>query len=161
MKKIILFCLTLISVPSILPAEAITAWRVQGNSVILESSTNLANPSRGKSAVIAMAYEKSFFRCKPSLAFLSFEGSRLGTAIKKQSSNLKNIDTSLKITSPIVGTAYLAPEPGAKKFIEEGQKIKKGQTIIIIEAMKTMNHVPSTLDGVVSKVLVKDGEPVE
>ena len=65
------------------------------------------------------------------------------------------------ITSPIVGTAYLAPEPGAKKFIEEGQKIKKGQTIIIIEAMKTMNHVPSTLDGVVSKVLVKDGEPVE
>ena len=80
---------------------------------------------------------------------------------KKQSSILKNIDTSLKITSPIVGTAYLAPEPGAKKFIEEGQKIKKGQTIIIIEAMKTMNHVPSTLDGVVSKVLVKDGEPVE
>jgi len=88
-KKIILFCLTVIFVPSILPAEAITAWRVQGNSVILESSTNLANPSRGKSAVIAMAYEKSFFRCKPSLAFLSFEGSRLGTAIKKQSSKKK------------------------------------------------------------------------
>jgi len=66
-----------------------------------------------------------------------------------------------KITSPIVGTAYLAPEPGAKKFIEEGQKIKKGQTIMIIEAMKTMNHVPSTHDGVVSKILVKDGEPVE
>ena len=65
------------------------------------------------------------------------------------------------ITSPIVGTAYLAPEPGAKKFIEEGQKIKKGQTIMIIEAMKTMNHVPSTQDGVVSKILVKDGEPVE
>ena len=82
-------------------------------------------------------------------------------SIKKQSSSPKNTDTSLKITSPIVGTAYLAPEPGAKKFIEEGQKIKKGQTIIIIEAMKTMNHVPSTLDGVVSKVLVKDGEPVE
>ena len=65
------------------------------------------------------------------------------------------------ITSPIVGTAYLAPEPGSKKFIEEGQKIKKGQTIMIIEAMKTMNHVPSTLDGTVSKILVKDGEPVE
>ena len=65
------------------------------------------------------------------------------------------------ITSPIVGTAYLAPEPGAKKFIEEGQKIKKGQTIMIIEAMKTMNHVPSTLDGTISKILVKDGEPVE
>ena len=65
------------------------------------------------------------------------------------------------ITSPIVGTAYLAPEPGGKKFIEVGQKIKKGQTIMIVEAMKTMNHVPSTQDGIVSKILVKDGEPVE
>ena len=65
------------------------------------------------------------------------------------------------ITSPIVGTAYLAPEPGEKKFVEVGQKIKKGQTIMIVEAMKTMNHVPSTQDGVVSEVLVKDGEPVE
>ena len=65
------------------------------------------------------------------------------------------------VTSPIVGTAYLAPEPGAKKFVEVGQKIKKGQTIMIIEAMKTMNHVPSTLEGTVSKILVKDGEPVE
>ena len=60
-----------------------------------------------------------------------------------------------------MGTAYLAAEPGAKKFVEEGQKIKKGQTIMIIEAMKTMNHVPSTQDGVVSKVLVNDGDPVE
>jgi len=65
------------------------------------------------------------------------------------------------VTSPIVGTAYLAPEPSAKKFVEVGQKIKKGQTIMIVEAMKTMNHVPSTLDGTVSKILVKDGEPVE
>tara|TARA_Y100000590_G_scaffold50318_1_gene53080 strand:+ start:71 stop:478 length:408 start_codon:yes stop_codon:yes gene_type:complete len=65
------------------------------------------------------------------------------------------------VTSPIVGTAYLAPEPGAKKFVEVGQKIKKGQTIMIVEAMKTMNHVPSTQDGTVSKILVKDGEPVE
>ena len=65
------------------------------------------------------------------------------------------------VTSPIVGTAYLAQEPGAKKFVEIGQKIKKGQTIIIIEAMKTMNHVPSTHDGIVRKILVKDGEPVE
>ena len=65
------------------------------------------------------------------------------------------------VTSPIVGTAYLAAEPGAKKFVEVGQKIKKGQTIMIIEAMKTMNHVPSTLEGTVSKILVKDGEPVE
>ena len=65
------------------------------------------------------------------------------------------------VTSPIVGTAYLASEPGGKKFVDVGQKIKKGQTIMIIEAMKTMNHVPSTLDGTVSKILVKDGEPVE
>ena len=70
-------------------------------------------------------------------------------------------DSGTNVTSPIVGTAYLASEPGAKKFVEVGQKIKKGQTIMIIEAMKTMNHVPSTESGMVSKVLVKDGEPVE
>ena len=65
------------------------------------------------------------------------------------------------ITSPIVGTAYLAPEPGAKKFVEIGKKIKKGETIMIVEAMKTMNHVPSTFDGVIKKVCVEDGEAVE
>ena len=70
-------------------------------------------------------------------------------------------DSASKVTSPIVGTAYLAPEPGGKKFIEINQKVKKGQTIMIVEAMKTMNHVPSTQDGIVSKILVKDGEPVE
>ena len=86
----------------------------------------------------------------------------ISAEIKKKQSNFKeNIDSSLKVTSPIVGTAYLAAEPGGKKFIEIGQKVKKGQTIMIIEAMKTMNHVPSTQDGVVSKILVKDGEPVE
>ena len=78
---------------------------------------------------------------------------------KKKYSSIENNGTN--ITSPIVGTAYLAPEPGAKKFAEVGQKVKKGQTIMIIEAMKTMNHVPSTLDGTISKILVKDGEPVE
>ena len=81
--------------------------------------------------------------------------------IKKNPNVKTDNDSSPKITSPIVGTAYLAPEPGAKKFVEEGQKIKKGQTIMIVEAMKTMNHVPSTHDGIVSKILVKDGEPVE
>ena len=65
------------------------------------------------------------------------------------------------VTSPIVGTAYLAPEPSAKKFVEVGQKIKKGQTIMIVEAMKTMNHIPSTENGTVKKIFVKDGEPVE
>ena len=70
-------------------------------------------------------------------------------------------DNGLHVTSPIVGTAYLASEPGAKKFVEIGQKIKKGQTIMIVEAMKTMNHIPSTQEGIVSEILVKDGEPIE
>ena len=90
----------------------------------------------------------------------SISGSNIAPSeVKKKQTLIENNGTN--ITSPIVGTAYLAPEPDAKKFIEEGQKIKKGQTIMIIEAMKTMNHVPSTLDGTVSKILVKDGEPVE
>ena len=72
-----------------------------------------------------------------------------------------SIDNSKKITSPIIGTAYLAPEPGGKKFIETGQKIKKGDTVMIVEAMKTMNHVPSPLDGVVKEISVEDGQPVE
>ena len=66
-----------------------------------------------------------------------------------------------KITSPIIGTAYHAPEPGAKKFVEIGKKIKKGDTVMIVEAMKTMNHVPSTFDGVVKDICVEDGQPVE
>ena len=77
---------------------------------------------------------------------------------KKQSAINYN---STHVTSPIVGTAYLAPEPGSKKFVEVGQKIRKGQTIMIVEAMKTMNHVPSTQNGTVSEILVKDGQPIE
>ena len=75
----------------------------------------------------------------------------------------KNIQekTGIKITSPIIGTAYHAPEPGAKKFIEVGKKIKKGDTVMIVEAMKTMNHVPSSADGVVKEVCIQDGQPVE
>ena len=80
---------------------------------------------------------------------------------KKVLSNETSIDNSKKITSPIIGTAYLAPEPGGKKFIEIGQKIKKGDTIMIVEAMKTMNHVPSPQDGVVKEIIVEDGQPVE
>jgi len=72
-----------------------------------------------------------------------------------------SIDNYKKITSPIIGTAYLAPEPGGKKFIEIGQKIKKGDTIMIVEAMKTMNHVPSPMDGVIKEIKVEDGQPVE
>ena len=69
--------------------------------------------------------------------------------------------SGIEITSPIIGTAYHAPEPGAKKFVEVGKKIKKGDTLMIVEAMKTMNHVPSTSDGVVKKICVADGQPVE
>ena len=72
-----------------------------------------------------------------------------------------NIKSGNEITSPIIGTAYHAPEPGAKKFVEIGKKIKKGDTIMIVEAMKTMNHVPSTSDGVVKEICVEDGHPVE
>ena len=80
---------------------------------------------------------------------------------KKAIENQVLIDSSKKITSPIIGTAYLAPEPGGKKFIEIGQKIKKGDTVMIVEAMKTMNHVPSPLDGIVNEITVEDGQPVE
>ena len=69
--------------------------------------------------------------------------------------------TGIEVKSPIIGTAYHAPEPGAKKFIEVGKKIKKGDTVMIVEAMKTMNHVPSTADGVVKEICVDDGQPVE
>ena len=74
---------------------------------------------------------------------------------------IKKDNSGIEITSPIIGTAYHAPEPGAKKFVDVGKKIKKGETIMIVEAMKTMNHVPSTSDGIVKKILVSDGQPVE
>ena len=77
----------------------------------------------------------------------------------KESKFVKTAGTEIK--SPIIGTAYHAPEPGAKKFVEVGQKIKKGETVMIVEAMKTMNHVPSTHDGIVEEIYVKDNQPVE
>ena len=86
------------------------------------------------------------------------------TPLTSQSENIStkpNLKSGTEITSPIIGTAYHSPEPGAKKFTEVGKRIKKGDTIMIVEAMKTMNHVPSTADGEVKKVLVKDGQPVE
>ena len=75
--------------------------------------------------------------------------------------NTSDDNAGIRVKSPIIGTAYLAPEPGAKKFVKVGDKIKKGQTVMIVEAMKTMNHVPSTSEGEVSKILVEDGQPVE
>ena len=81
--------------------------------------------------------------------------------INKKISDTANIKSGIEVTSPIIGTAYHAPEPGAKKFVEVGKKIKKGDTIMIVEAMKTMNHVPSTEDGVVKEICIEDGHPVE
>jgi acetyl-CoA carboxylase biotin carboxyl carrier protein len=78
-----------------------------------------------------------------------------------ETSKNNNIVSGTKVTSPIIGTAYHAPEPGAKKFVEVGKKIKKGDTVMIVEAMKTMNHVPSTADGIVKEICVEDGQPVE
>ena len=74
--------------------------------------------------------------------------------------NTSSNEDMIRVKSPIIGTAYMAPEPGAKKFIEVGDKIKKGQTVMIVEAMKTMNHIPSSSDGKVKKILVNDGQPV-
>ena len=82
-------------------------------------------------------------------------------ATSSATTQTQNVKSGTEITSPIIGTAYHAPEPGAKKFVEVGKKIKKGDTIMIVEAMKTMNHVPSTSDGVVKEICVEDGQPVE
>ena len=87
--------------------------------------------------------------------------SPLSSSTISVSTQTRNIKSGIEITSPIIGTAYHAPEPGAKKFVEVGKKIKKGDTIMIVEAMKTMNHVPSTADGVVKEICVEDGQPVE
>ena len=93
-------------------------------------------------------------------------GASIGT-IKNVKSEIKSEDIKIdntvgtKVPSPIIGTAYLAPEPGGKKFVEVGKKINKGDTIMIVEAMKTMNHVPSPMAGTIKKICVEDGQPVE
>ena len=83
------------------------------------------------------------------------------TLQNENTASVSNTKSGTEVTSPIIGTAYHAPEPGAKKFVEIGKKIKKGETIMIVEAMKTMNHVPSTADGIVKEICVEDGHPVE
>ena len=87
----------------------------------------------------------------------------INTAATTPTSNKEKTTTTTgtEIKSPIIGTAYLSPEPGAKKFSEIGKKIKKGETIMIVEAMKTMNHVPSTVDGIIKEICVEDGQPIE
>ena len=89
------------------------------------------------------------------------EGNKIIVSQNSKEIKKEKIETGIEIKSPIIGTAYLAPEPGGKKFVEIGNKIKRGDTVMIVEAMKTMNHVPSTKDGVVKKIVVEDGQPVE
>ena len=88
----------------------------------------------------------------------SIKNNNPSSEVSNTSNNIKN---GIEVTSPIIGTAYHAPEPGAKKFVEIGKKIKKGDTVMIVEAMKTMNHVPSSADGIVKEICVQDGQPVE
>ena len=110
-----------------------------------------------------LEYQEGQTKIKVSKALKGIETSKTSAVVSQNKTVLKNLDESdgIRIKSPIIGTAYLSPEPGAKKFIEIGDKIKKGQTVMIVEAMKTMNHVPSTADGEVKKILVEDGQPVE
>ena len=91
----------------------------------------------------------------------SFPNPKLVTTSNPDAKISDDVISGIEIKSPIIGTAYHAPEPGAKKFVEVGKKIKKGDTVMIVEAMKTMNHVPSSSNGVVKKILVNDGQPVE
>ena len=112
-----------------------------------------------------LEYTEKDTKIKVSKNNISINNQTNQTLSKEINSN-KNIEgqnniSGIEVTSPIIGTAYHAPEPGAKKFVEVGKKIKKGDTVMIVEAMKTMNHVPSSSDGIVKKILVADGQPVE
>ena len=110
-----------------------------------------------------LEYQDGQTKIKVSKVSKGIEIGKTSSIVSPNKSVLKSSDDSegVRVKSPIIGTAYLAPEPGAKKFVEIGDKIKKGQTVMIVEAMKTMNHVPSTTSGEVKKVLVEDGQPVE
>ena len=110
-----------------------------------------------------LEYQDGEKKVKVSKGSRTIDQIKTGAVVSPTKAVLNDTDesASIRIKSPIIGTAYLSPEPGAKKFIEVGDKIKKGQTIMIVEAMKTMNHVPSPSDGVVKKVCVEDGQPVE
>ncbi len=110
-----------------------------------------------------LEYQEGQTKVKVSRASKGIDQVKSTSIVSSNKTVLSKSDDSdgIRIKSPIIGTAYLAPEPGAKKFVEVGDKIKKGQTVMIVEAMKTMNHVPSTNDGTVKKILVNDGQPVE
>ena len=110
-----------------------------------------------------LEYQEGQTKIKVSKISKGIEQIKTSAVVSQNKAVLKSSDETdgIRVKSPIIGTAYLAPEPGAKKFIKVGDKIKKGQTVMIVEAMKTMNHVPSTADGVVKEICVEDGQPVE
>ena len=112
-----------------------------------------------------LEYTEKDTKIKVSKNNVSINNQNIPSSISNLKSDTNNnreeVKSGVEITSPIIGTAYHAPEPGAKKFVEIGKKIKKGDTVMIVEAMKTMNHVPSTSDGIVKKICVEDGQPVE
>ena len=110
-----------------------------------------------------LEYTEKDTKIKVSKNNISLNNQTISTKNENKLDNqtTKTKKTGIEVTSPIIGTAYHAPEPGAKKFVEVGKKIKKGDTVMIVEAMKTMNHVPSTSDGVVKEICVQDGQPVE
>ena len=110
-----------------------------------------------------LEYQEGQTKIKVSKASKNIEQGKTSAVVSPNKTVLNTSDDTggTRVKSPIIGTAYLAPEPGAKKFVNIGDKVKKGQTVMIVEAMKTMNHVPSTSDGEVSKILVEDGQPVE
>ena len=110
-----------------------------------------------------LEYQEGQTKIKVSKASKGIEQVKTSALVSPNKSVLKSSDDieGIRIKSPIIGTAYLAPEPGAKKFVQVGDKVKKGQTVMIVEAMKTMNHVPSTANGEVKKILIEDGQPVE
>ena len=110
-----------------------------------------------------LEYQDGEKKIKVSKVSKGMDTAKTSTVVPQNKAVLNTSDNNegVRIKSPIIGTAYLAPEPGANKFINVGDKIKKGQTVMIVEAMKTMNHVPSTSDGEVKKILVEDGQPVE
>ena len=110
-----------------------------------------------------LEYQDGQTKIKVSKVSKNIEQGKTSAVVSPNKTVLNTSDDTggIRVKSPIIGTAYLAPEPGAKKFVNIGDKVKKGQTVMIVEAMKTMNHVPSTSDGEVSKILVEDGQPVE
>ena len=117
----------------------------------------------GEFNLTELEYQEGQTKIKVSKASKGIEQIKSSAIVSPNKAVLNEKDESdgVRVKSPIIGTAYLAPEPGANKFIKVGDKIKKGQTVMIVEAMKTMNHVPSTSDGIVKKILVNDGQPVE